>query len=112
MYVHVCIILKFIAVLDSYPSGAVLPIEVTVTESDEEPSTSFSSIHQDKTSDSVVKNKKITTTDRKKLKSLPKLPTYCRTNKTLARLKIQNKILRRRLFKALKGKLAKIYKFL
>ena len=107
-----CYFCKFIPVLDSYPSGAVLPIEVTVTESDEEPSTSFSSIHQDKTSDSVVKNKKITLTDRKKLKSFPKLPTYCRTNKTLTRLKIQNKILRRRLFKALKGKLAKIYKFL
>ena len=120
MYVHVCIILKFIAVLDSYPSGAVLPIGGNVTEESEsetcrskETSTSSSSIQQEETADSVVETKKIVDTPRKKLKSVPSVPTHFRTrNETLTRLRIQNKILKKKLAKALKGKLTKMYKFL
>lgn len=115
-----CYFCKFIPVLDSYPSGAVLPIGGNVTEESEsekcrskEPSTSSSSIQQEETADSVVENKKIGDSPRKKLKSFPKVPTHFRTrNETLTRLRIQNKILKKKLAKALKGKLTKMYQFL
>lgn len=87
----------FRPVLEDGPSGSVAPVGVNVTETDKSHSGKLSSIHED----SVADNIKII---RKNAKILPKFPANIRRKTdTLVRLKITNRILRRKLDQALKG---------